>query len=471
VEKPVAAAKPAPVEVPVAAAKPAPVEKPAPVRSVPADRNTQIALPEGLTIDLRQPAADLLAAHGAALEKILADRLEQETLRRIVSFGRSLYPEASVVNLGKNDLRKIREYILERNEPLPDIEIIGDLYYHNPRQADYEGFRFSLNYRLHREKDFEFVGVEGARLWSTKGLPVIGTKRVKAAEMGQITSYLAEGFDNSLEQQSADSIKQSGSSTRLLTFFEWEYGVLPFDASIAALIPTPMLPDQRSAVLRFESPQHYTSYLVEARYPTGNRGGWLQGLEEFFHEHLVPGALITITRGGEPNVFSISYEEAPEASDRLLTLDEKKNKLAFANRTFYCAVDEDQLPNQARFGKLKNLKSLPMGERRKSEMVLEHVFEVMGDQVGTRSEPSYTLGLSELLLAYNVLRPGSRSLLESLLTNGEHFSADASKAGQYVYTPAPRDGGAEEAAEADEDDESLQPTRRRFGGRYADDDE
>lgn len=458
------AAEPAPAP---AVAEPAPA--PAPARTIPSDRNTIVTISDELSIDLRRSIEEILAEQGDQLESILIERLEQDPLRRMVSFGRSYYPEANVTNLGKNDLRKIRDYILERNEPLSDIEIIADLYYHNPRQSDYEGFRFSLNYRLHREKDFEFVGVEGARLWSTKGLPVIGGKRVKAAEMGQITSYLSEGLDNSLELQSGEAIRSSGTLTRLLTFFEWEYGVLPFDASIAALMPTPMLPDQRSAVLRFESPQHYTSYLVEMRYPTGNRGGWLQGLEEFFHEHLVPGALITIARGSEPNLFTISYEEAAETEDRLLTLDEKKNKLAFANVSYFCAVDEDQVPSQSRYGRLKNLKSLPMGERRKSETVLEHVFEAMGDQVGTRSEPRYTLDMDALLMAYNVLRPGSRSLIEGLLATSDSFSPDEEHPGNFIFTPAPLDTGDGDADDEDDDDDLI-PARNRFG-RYSTDDE
>src|SRR4029079_13549319 len=90
----------------------------------------------------------------------------------------------AVANFGKNDLRRIRDYLTEVGEPTLDTQIIADVFYHNPRQADYEPFRFALNYRLNREKDFEFVGVTGARLWSTKGLPVIGGKRIKGSEMG-----------------------------------------------------------------------------------------------------------------------------------------------------------------------------------------------------------------------------------------------------------------------------------------------
>ena len=479
----VVAPPPAPAAPPPAPARTAePVAPTAPPPSAPApaprparpaiERGTVFTLADGTAIDLRRPMAELLAEHGATLAQILAEKIEQDPLRRIVSFGRRYFPEANVINLGKNDLRKIRDYILERGEPLLDTELLADVFYHNTRQSDYEGVRFSINYRLHREKDFEFVGVEGANLWSTKGLPAVGGKRVKAAEMGQITSYLVEGHDDSLATQSVEAIAESGSVTRLLTFFEWEYGVLPLDAGLAALLPGPVLPDQRSAVLRFESPQHYTQSLVEVRYPTGNRGGWLQGLEEFFHAHLVPGALVTIARTGEPNIFSISYEEAGETSERILTYDEKKNKLAFANVSFFAAVDMDQLPSQSSYGRLNRLKAFPMGERRKAEMILEHVAETLGEQVGTPAAPRYAISMGDLLMGYNVLRPGSRALLEALLANNDEFEPDEGTPGLFYYAPA---RSAQDAEEEDGEEEEpiadVQPTRRRYGGRYTEDDE
>ncbi|MCG8350221.1 MAG: hypothetical protein MI924_20845 [Chloroflexales bacterium] len=411
---------------------------------------TVFTLSDGTSIDLSQPAADLVETHGAALESLLLASLEQDPLRRVVSFGRYLYPEANLVSLGKNDMRRIRDYIIEVGEPLLDTSIIADLYYHNPRQTDYEGFRFSLNYRLSREKDFDFVGIEGARLWSTRGLPTIGSKRVKASEMGQITSYLNEGFDDSLEQQNAEEITQNGLVTRVLTFFEWEYGMLPFDASLSALLPSPLLAEQRSAVLRIESPQHYTVYLVEMRFPTGNRGGWLQGLEEFFHEHLVPGAYITIGRTEEPNVFTITYDEAAVAEDRLLTLDEKKNKLSFSNKSYYCVVDDNKVINQQKFGKLKNLKSLTMSDRRKADVVLAHVFETFGEHMGRRDEPHYWISLDDLVIAYNVLRPASRSFVQSLLESNDEYSPDPSTPETYYYKPVP-----ELVDEDEEEDEGI----------------
>lgn len=395
-------------------------------------------LPNGVLIDLNLPVEDLLASHGPALKTALLERLDQDPFRRIVRFGNSLFLDSQINNLGKNALRKIGDYIVEDGEPLTDTKLVGEIYQRNPRQDDYESFRFSLNYRLSRERDFEFVGIEGVCLWSFKGLPTIGTKRIKTSEMAQLTAYLMEGYDDSLSLQSAESIQQTGVVDRFLTFFEWQYGILPFDASLMALLPQPMLADQRRSVLRFESPQHFSSHLVEVRYPTGNRGGWLQGLEDFFHEHLVAGALIRLARTEEPNVFTITYEETPDEEDRLLTLDEKKNKLTFMDTVYYCAVDKDQLLAQSRFGKFKNLKALPISDRRKAENMLKHVFEMIGDKLGTRTEPSYRLDFETLYIAYNVLRPSSRPYLMALLKDDEAYFPDPSAGPDfYCYKPEP----------------------------------
>ncbi|MFN8502914.1 hypothetical protein [Kouleothrix sp.] len=460
---PVAEELPAPVAeeaAPVAEELPAPVaEAPAPVAEAPAPvaerpaalpQNTMITLPNGVQIDLRRATPDLMGQYGPTLANLFRTALENDPLRRIVVFGNDAYPEAAVESFGKNDLRRIRDYLIETGEPMADTQIIADIFYHNPRQPDYETFRFALDYRLSREKDFEFVGVDGARLWSTKGMPAIGTKRVKASEMGQLAGYLEEGFDDSLAEQSADSIRKSGTLSHILTFFEWEYGVLPYSKAIAALLPNALLSDQRSAVLRIESPQHYSSALAELRFPTGNRGGWVQGLEEFFHEHLVPGALITLARTAEPHIFTISYEEQPEQQDRLLVLDEKKNKFAFANVSYYCAVDDDMLVNQQQYGRLRNLKSLPMNERRKGDVTLEHVFETVGEPIGTRSEPRYRATLSQLFVALNVLRPSSRDYLSHLLGEGDQFEQDGAS---WTYAPPPVEASDDEDDTMDYDDD------------------
>jgi hypothetical protein len=429
-------------EAPVVVAAPTPTV----VERVPVD--SVITLPNGLQIDLRRPVEELMAQYGSTLTSQLRTAVERAIAPRLVVFGNQVFPELGSSGFGKNDLRRIRDYLLEAGEPLLDTQILQDIFRYNTNRPDYESFRFELNYRLSREKDFEFVGVEGARLWTTKGMPPIGTKRLKASEMGQIMGYIEEGLDDSLANQSADTIRKSGTLSHILTFFEWEYGVLPFTRAMAALLPSALLPDQRTTVLRFEAPQHYTSALVELRYPTGNRGGWLQGLDVFFRDYLVPGALITIARTENQHIFTITYEEQPETTDRLLVVDEKKNKLAFEDVTYYCAVDSDVLLTQQQFGRLRNLKLFPMGERRKGEMLLEHVFDTAGEPVGTRSEPRYRATLGRLLVALNVLRPASTDYLNHLLKDSDLYEPDPEQAGTWYFTPPPV---AEEDEEEEED--------------------
>jgi hypothetical protein len=146
----------------------------------------------------------------------------------------------------------------------------------------------------------------------------------------------------------------------------------------------------------------------------------------------------------------------PEGNiDRVLTLDEKKNKFTFSDRDFFCAVDEDLLPSQQRYGRLKNLKVLPTGERRKADMVLQHVFEAVGEQLGSREQPLYRVDLDTLYVAYNVLRPGSRSFLQALLESNEHYSPDDAAPDTYLYTPEREEPDEDE--ESDEEDESVIP--------------
>jgi hypothetical protein len=423
------------------------------IAATPSVSSTMVVLPNGVQVDIRRPTADLMAQYGSTLANQLRSALDNDPLRRLVTFGNDVFPEAGVANLGKNDLRRIRDYIIETGEPLLDTQIIADVFYHQQRQNDYESFRFALNYRLSREKDFEFVGVDGARLWSVKGLPAIGSKRVKASEMGQISGYLEEGFDDSLEAQSSESIRKGKSLDFILSFFEWEYGILPFTRAMAALLPSALLHDQRTAVVRLESPQHYTTSLAELRYPTGNRGGWLAGLEAFFHEHLVPGALITLSGTDDPHTFTITYEEQPEATDRLLVFDEKKNKFAFENTTYYCSVDSDMLLSQQQHGRLRNLKALPMTDRRKSETVIEYVFEAIGDPVGSRSEPRYRTTFDKLFVSMNVLRPTSKSYLAHLLRDNDRFELDLERDHTWQYTPPPEETSEEEDNDYDYDDD------------------
>jgi hypothetical protein len=443
-------AQPAPVEAVEAApvAEQPEVEAPSvattPQVAAPQTSTTSIVLSDGTTVDLALPLDQLLVEHGAALQAELRSALDDDPLRRIVSFGDYYYAQDGLPNFGKNDLRRIRDFIVEQGMPVADTTILTDLYRERPNNANFEMVRFALDYRLAREKDFEFVGMPGAHLWSAKGLAAIGGKRLKASDIGQLFTYLQDGYDDAAGDET------DGMVLHTLTFFEWEYGILPFDAALGRFLPSPLLDDQRTSVIRVEVPQHYTQYLVEVRFPTGTRGGWIWGLEEFFREYLVPGVTITLLATEEPNVVTLSYDEAPEAEAKLLHFEEKRNRFVFIAQKYYAAVDEALLPSQAQHTKLRNLKMLPMNDRKKADVVLTHVFETVGEQLGSKEEPLYWLSFDELYLAMNVLRPVSRTYLTHLLSSDDIFYADEATIGAWYYKPEPEEVVAVAAADEDE---------------------
>ncbi len=421
------------------------------------DSPAVVVVAGGVPVDLRHEVADILAQHGDVLQAELANGIDKDPLRQMVRFGNMVLPEDRLINLGKRDLGRIRDDISAANEPLLDTVIQADVY--NQQPGENEVMRFSLNYRLGREKDFEYVGVAGANLWSLKTLPYIGTRNVKTNELAQFTEYLMQGYDESLQERPVATIVEEGFATHRLSFFEWANGVVLLTAALNALIAQPLLDDQRRAVLRFVMPQDAAAeMLVEVRYPVGSRGGWMQGFDLFFNDFLIAGALITIARTEEPYVYTIIYDETTDGQTRdVLVPDEKKNRFVFEEVTYYCQVDLALSPDQASYPQIRNLKALPMSDRRRANTVLRHVIETLGEAVGTASEPAYRITEQTVYTGFNVLRPASLPYITALL-NDNQYVQPADEPGVYVFAaplnmPDEADDADEPLLEDDNSDE------------------
>jgi hypothetical protein len=400
---------PAPVEAAAVAVEPPPVEPPA------AEEAAPVAVPE-------EPVEVDAAAVAAALRERLAADL------RLISFGDEWFPDDQLMRLSRGDTKRIRDYLLERGEPLSDEELLGDVFGRRMTDRDYALVRFGLNARMSREKrDFEFVGTPQSRLWSTTGLPAIGTPKRKPAEIGQDYRFL-------LEEAPAVAAEPAGNAlTHSLTFYEYEYGVLPLDAQLAAFFPGPTIEEQRAAVLRFDVPQLYTGYLVELRYPTANRGGFISGLEQFYIENLVPGARITIERTDNDGRYLLKFGQTDAQERRLLHLDERRGRFVFRPVTFYCEVDEDLLLSDQKFPGLNNAKPLEERERRRPELVVRVTFERVGEQVGERGAPRYYALFDDLFAAANIERPFTRSYLLAVLESEAHPEFERDPDGNAFY--------------------------------------
>jgi hypothetical protein len=384
---------------------------------------TRVTLPQGITIDVALSLDHIMGLHGEAIISALRSSIEKDPIKRFAVFGSHVADEHEVRSFSKNEIRQITEYIEnEQQVPVLDSDILVNVLRVNPRAVDYERQRFALNYRL--LKDLEFVGVAGANLWATRKLldKIGANKRIKAADMAAFVNHLEEGFDDSLTVTPAATIQQRGTVEHKLTFFEWEYGILPFNDALEAILPTPVINRQGNAVLTFEMAQHaHYAISVNVRFPAGTRGGWLQGFDELFREWFVPGAAIIISRTNQPNVLTIGYQEVDDRIEQLLFIDDskKKSKYAFAEMRVTSTVDEDLLPTQANVGRIRKIKFFEISERKNIHTLLENIFMGFGEEVGSKQDPIYRLSFEQLFAVMSVYRTVTRKYLLHVLDEHE----------------------------------------------------
>ncbi|MDQ5826242.1 MAG: hypothetical protein M3441_18775 [Chloroflexota bacterium] len=427
-----AAAQPA-VDTPLARPKPAPVVPAvpaAPVITGPIEVTVQTA--EGpVTIDLTRPLDELLENEAvvAALEGAIGSMLESDT--RIVRFGSEIFVEEATERFSKGDFRRIREYLEEPETGgvASDRDIMTDVLGRRAEHPDYDRARFSLNTKLLREKkDFEFVGIDSDRLWIIANASPVTHPVRKPAEIGQDYRYLEDPAIQSVEN---DDVAEFLAYEHSLTYYEYENGVLPYDRRFKRIFPGAVFEDQRSSLIRFEIPQLYGALIAELRYPTGNRGGFIMGLNELFTGHLVPGARFQIvpTDRGE-DVFEVRYTSVKEREENLLQLDERRGRYVFRPVSYSVETDPAMLLTETKFGKLHNQKKLEEGERKKPDLIIINAFEAVGEDLDGKRWALF----DDIFPVVNIERPISPSWLRTLLSGAyPYFYADETNQGAYFY--------------------------------------
>jgi hypothetical protein len=372
-------------------------------------------------------ATDMTDVDDVNLALAIRERLSGDP--RVANFGEQWLMEDRVPRFSRGDLRRLRDYMQEKEQPLTDDDLVQDVLAVRPGSPEFPLVRFAINYRLSNEhREFEFVGTGNQRFWSTSGLPQIGTTRRKLTEIGTDYRFMLDEVEPDVAPRSRESVDHT------LTFYEFALGLLPYDAEMQALLPGPLAPAQKSAVLTFECPQSFTTYLVELRFPTPNRGGFVLGLDDFYAENLVPGAVLSIQRTENDGHYRVEYIPESARSEALLELDERRApRYVFRPTTFACGVEDEQLLTAARFGALANEKPLDDKIRRRPEAVVAATFE----RIGERRDANFSAEFQTLLAGVNIERPMSETLLRAVLENDDTgaFSRDPDAPDSYTYVP------------------------------------
>ncbi|HKP52767.1 MAG TPA: hypothetical protein VJ183_08935 [Chloroflexia bacterium] len=417
----------------VATPPPAPV---APVITGPIEV-TVLTADGPVTVDLRDEVDEILIddAVAEALERMIESTVAADA--RMVHFGSEMFPEESVQRFSKGDFRRIKEYLDEPETGglASDRDIMADVLNRRVDFPDYERLRFSVNYRMLKEKkDFEFVGIDSDRLWISAGASPVPPPARKPAEIGQDYRFLEDPATKAAEDEEAGDDQGRDPLSYSLTYYEYENGVLPYDLRFKRVFPGAVFDDQRSSLIRFEIPQLYAAIVGELRYPSGNRGGFIMGLRDLFVEHMVPGAkfaLVPTDRGED--IFEVHFNRADEQEVSLLQFDDRKSRYVFRPVSFAIETDPAMLPTQEKLGKLHNQKKLEEAERRRLDVVIANAFEMVGEQ----NDGKLWAAFDELYAVVNIERPVSRAWLRTLLSGTyPAFYADETTEDAYFYDAA-----------------------------------
>jgi hypothetical protein len=401
----------------------------------PSPEATEAPTPESTRTAEVEEITNLDEATDEEIVQALRDQLAYDY--SVANFGDEWMAEDKVPRLSRGDLRRIKDYISEQGGPVSDHQIVQDLLGIRQSAQEYSLHLFSVNFRLSREtRDFEFVGIPGAHFWTIGDIATPTVANRKASEVGQDYRVLLGLGDE-------PTLVDEGVVEHVLTFYEFRHGVLPYDANFQSIIAGPVLQGQRSAIVQFESPLTSQSFPIEVRFPTGNRGGYLAGFADFFKEHLVPGAFVTIEAGETPGTYTIEFLTVSGQDRKLLELDEKKNQYKFESTTFYCAPNEDMLVAENRLPKLAGATPLDDRTRRQPEQVLAHAFNYVGERVDSEGEQLMAV-MDELVAAANIERPMPAALIRSLASSEAHpeFTLDPEADDVVYYRPGTDDESA-----------------------------
>ena len=107
----------------------------------------------------------------------------------------------------------------------------------------------------------------------------------------------------------------------------------------------------------------------------------------------------------------------------------------------------DLVPSQERLTRLKNMKVLPPGDRRRIESTAGYVLEQVGQpRPGDRA--GFELGIEDLFMGVNVQRPATRAYLREALAEHEDFLIEDDT---FIYFPPPEESASFDEGETEDE--------------------
>lgn len=372
----------------------------------------------------------------------------------VLLFGGRWLLDVLLMPLKDEDLRRVRDYLRRKEGAVSDIDILKDVFHITAEDSAFERWRFTLSYRLHEKAQHlgvEYVGSGQEWRWTAHPIPVVRPPRphrlrgieglrARKVSLHKLAAQLAAGNEAlDLPGEQAGGRWQPTRQTweYVLTYYDWDNGILPYSRGAQSLIP-PLSKGQRQAALHFVAEQMHDQPFQVAlcRY---SKAQWLygEGLREFFQGYLVPGARVYIDRTEAALHYKIRYRPTPPSPRRILFFAEGRTRPEIREVDVECEVDEQMLLAEGRYTNVEGLARLDLLDRRTAPEVLARVFELVGE----RDEETgiFHASFEDLFPLLCVTKPYSKDYVRLILCDRRRYpwfrSDEARGPGWFSYDP------------------------------------
>ena len=266
---------------------------------------------------------NVIKTYGPDLEQKLNTALSGDN--GLVKVAARWFPRALLVDINVGQLN-LAEAVLDEaaaGKPLTttalidQLEISGNV---NPKLIE-----FSMNYALQEDGRFDEVGPSGEVLWFLKRLEPHDVQQIPSPlryiEIPYNRSILTHemlALETELDDELAGNQPPAGEVDEVtisLSYPHWRAGTLPVSARVRSLFPTAYeSPRVRFTLVDGQSSEEIQAWVVRQH-------GYVVGLGPLYQKYgLIPGSLISVTRGKKPGQAIVTAKTRRPTRDWVRTV-------------------------------------------------------------------------------------------------------------------------------------------------------
>jgi hypothetical protein len=403
----------------------------------------QVEQGEDVSLDnLDAAATQLFERYGNYVTPVVLAGLHESA--EFVNFGGEWFLKGFVLPIQEGHLN-LAEAVLDLASGFSGAQEILDVL-EMPADTSVAVQMFSLNHALASDEDerFEFAGTRSKMEWR---LPRVAETKALRFAKGPKDISLDHTLDEVVEiaaDRTLDGVTTGEAKewSHVLTFYDWYWGHLPFDAGARGLLDEPLLPGQCCSRIELRPASGGETFPAIAYYPSERQLGWWGSAElrGFFEKHeLAPGATVTVRRTSSANdSYEIDYLSGPATKMEMLDYEEGGQPV-FRRLSLRCQLEEELSLPRSRFSALEALSLLSGDESKVTSLLLKTAFQRVGEKLLRGVGIVYRASFTDLYVATNIERPLSATILKAIFEQDAYPCFYIDEDGYYVHNPGRSD--------------------------------